>query len=150
MSNCCSNKPATTPTKKRPCPKCGQASYGVSTTTISHHLKQPWLWQDNSSNYYICESPACELVYFSQAGWISHETDVRTVVGVKHPADDESVLCYCFGIDHAQAASDPALKTYVIARTKSGACACETRNPSGRCCLKDFPANQPGYPSGQS
>jgi hypothetical protein len=27
----------------------------------------------------------------------------------------------------------------VMAQTKAGLCSCDTSNPSGRCCLKDFP-----------
>jgi len=31
-----------------------------------------------------------------------------------------------------------AIKAFVIQQTKEGLCACESRNPSGRCCLADF------------
>jgi hypothetical protein len=49
------------------------------------------------------------------------------------------MLCYCFGVTKADARSDPGIKKFVMAQTKLGLCACEMRNPSGRCCLPDFP-----------
>jgi len=35
--------------------------------------------------------------------------------------------------------SDKRLKDFVVEQTKADVCACDIRNPSGRCCLKDFP-----------
>jgi hypothetical protein len=48
-------------------------------------------------------------------------------------------LCYCFGVSKADAINDPAIRDYVLTKTKRGICSCETSNPSGCCCLKDFP-----------
>jgi len=31
-----------------------------------------------------------------------------------------------------------AIKAFVVQQTKEKLCACESRNPSGRCCLADF------------
>jgi len=49
-------------------------------------------------------------------------------------------VCYCFGVSRSDFRNDPATKDYVIAQTKAGLCSCDTSNPSGRCCLKDFPS----------
>ena len=49
------------------------------------------------------------------------------------------MLCYCFGVSRADFDRNPGTKDFVTAQTKAGLCACETSNPSGRCCLKDFP-----------
>jgi hypothetical protein len=56
--------------------------------------------------------------------------------------DGDVLLCYCFGVSRADAACDPALRDFVVAATRDGQCACDTRNPSGRCCLKDLPKPQ--------
>jgi len=52
---------------------------------------------------------------------------------------DDSPLCYCFGISMNDYRRDPSLKDVVSAKTKAGLCSCKTMNPSGNCCLKDFP-----------
>ncbi|NOT16792.1 MAG: hypothetical protein HOP20_01835, partial [Sulfuriferula sp.] len=99
----------------------------------------PWQWQwqdDESQRYYFCEQPNCAVIYFSDTGEIWQQAALRTVVGIKHPTAD-ALVCYCFGVHYAEA--DATTKAYVIAQTKSGTCACTTHNPSGRCCLKDFP-----------
>jgi len=49
------------------------------------------------------------------------------------------MLCYCFGVSSADFERNPATRDFVMAQTKANLCSCETSNPSGRCCLKDFP-----------
>jgi hypothetical protein len=61
-------------------------------------------------------------------------------VGIKEAAAD-ALLCYCYGVTRAVALSDTAARAFVVAQTRRGLCSCETSNPSGRCCLKDFPPN---------
>jgi hypothetical protein len=51
-------------------------------------------------------------------------------------------LCYCFDIrfsDLSDAAAAKQCREFVINQTRNKVCACEQRNPSGRCCLRDFP-----------
>jgi hypothetical protein len=77
-------------------------------------------------------------VYFGADGSTIVRSQLRTRVGVKEAADD-SLLCYCFGVGKADLQRDPAIRDFVVEQTKAGRCSCETSNPSGRCCLKDFP-----------
>ncbi len=56
-------------------------------------------------------------------------------------ASADSPVCYCFyyfGVAMADALGGPSIWDFVVAQTKLGLCACETANPSGCCCLKDF------------
>ncbi len=53
--------------------------------------------------------------------------------------ENEFMLCYCFGITKQDYKNDPSLRNYVIEQTRLGNCSCSTENPSGQCCLKDFP-----------
>ena len=53
-----------------------------------------------------------------------------------------TMLCYCFGFTWQDYYDDPAVREYVIEQTKNGNCECSTKNPSGQCCLKDFPKNK--------
>lgn len=109
--------------------------------TIAHHLRQPWAWRRADQRYFFCDDPACEVVYFGEDGSLIPATQLRTVVGIKDAAAD-SLICYCFGVTWADALRDATAKEFVVAQTRAGLCACETRNPSGRCCLKAFPSTQ--------
>ncbi|BAO44703.1 putative iron-sulfur cluster-binding metallochaperone [Thiolapillus brandeum] len=132
MGGCC-----TTPaTAKHPCPHCGQPGNSVDERTLLHHLKAPWDWMPQDA--WFCENPNCGAIYFLADGNILEQADLRTPVGIKNPGED-ALLCYCFGIDRKTLAARPALKDFVIERTRNSQCDCAIRNPSGRCCLKDFP-----------
>ncbi|MBI4808865.1 MAG: copper chaperone Copz family protein [Nitrosomonadales bacterium] len=136
MSDCCS--PSTSLPKKHRCPRNGIEYTEVSARTIAHHLKQPSSWQDSGRRYFFCDDPGCDVVYFGEDDSVILKSQLRTRVGVKE-ADDDALLCYCFGITRADALGDPAIKDFVVDKTRQGLCFCETSNPSGRCCLKDFP-----------
>jgi hypothetical protein len=57
-------------------------------------------------------------------------------------------VCYCFDISMADIEAarkendGDACRQFVIQQTKASTCDCETRNPSGKCCLGDFPKSQ--------
>ncbi len=123
---------------KATCPECAEACASVLAQTIKHHLKQPWLWHDGGMDYYFCASQGCDTVYFAlDKGETITQDQLRTQVGIKSRAED-AMVCYCFDVCR-QGAQNKDIKAYVVAQTKAGQCACKIRNPSGRCCLKDFP-----------
>ncbi len=121
---------------RKPCPACGADAAQVSAQTIRHQLKQPWQWQESKQDYYFCASKGCDIVYFAADTRIT-QAALRQTVGVKTDADD-ALLCYCFDVARRDAAL-AHVRAYVVAQTQAGQCACKVRNPSGRCCLKDFP-----------
>jgi hypothetical protein len=55
--------------------------------------------------------------------------------------EDPVPICYCFDItermvlEEIEATGRTAIPDYIKAQVKAGRCACETKNPSGRCCL---------------
>ncbi|MFK5983847.1 MAG: hypothetical protein QM479_00260 [Pseudomonadota bacterium] len=124
--------------KKYKCPVNGLEYKAVSTKTILQHINKPWLWQSKQRAYYFCDDPQCQVVYFADDGSIIEKSELRTTVGVKEISAD-ATICYCFGIKRNDARASPAIKTFVVEKTKQHDCACDTRNPSGKCCLKDFP-----------
>lgn len=139
MSHCCApggNTPGHP--GKLPCPANGQVCAEVSARTITHHLKSPWTWQATATRYFFCDDPACDIVYFGDDGSTIGKAQLRSLVGAKEDADD-SLLCYCFGVSRADYQETAETRDFVVAQTKAGLCSCETSNPSGRCCLKDFP-----------
>jgi hypothetical protein len=138
MSDCCSSSSCkSTPQKKRLCPRHGANGTLVSITTIQHHLKQPWHWQASDQAYYFCDDPHCEVAYFAEDDSIIKQSELRTEIGIKTQQPD-ALICYCYGVSLQAAQENPAIKAFVVKMTKQSQCACETRNPSGRCCLKDF------------
>lgn len=127
------------PAKYR-CPRNGREYPEVPAGTIAHHVAEPSSWR-GEGRYFFCDDPACDVVYFGDDDSVILKSGLRTVVGIKEAAAD-APLCYCFGLSKADAAK-PGARDYVLAQTKLGLCSCDTRNPSGRCCLKDFPAPPP-------
>jgi len=139
MSDCCSASSTVGNAPKRyRCPINGKEYPAVSTTTILHHIKQPWSWNEKQQGYYFCDDPECDVVYFGQDSSIINSSALRTPVGIKQRSKI-STVCYCFGITKSDAISNPHVKEFVIKKTKEHSCACGIRNPSGKCCLKDFP-----------
>jgi len=87
---------------------------------------------------FFCRDPDCEVVYFGEDNSVILKTELRTEVGIKDKSE-QAMICYCFGVTHAAASRSPHIKAFVIEQTRNQLCACEIRNPSGKCCLKDFP-----------
>lgn len=137
MSDCC-EKSSGPDCATNLCPASGKPGQAVAPSTVLHHLAKPWLEAAPSASYFFCADPACDVVYFGRDGSVFRRADLRTDVGLKS-ARPESTLCYCFGVSYAAAAADPAIRDFVIEQTRNKACACETHNPSGTCCLKTFP-----------
>lgn len=127
---------ASAPPENYKCPVNGKVYKSVSPTTILHHINKPWNWQYKQQGYYFCDDPNCDVVYFAEDDTFFNKSSLRTEVGAKENKAD-SLICYCFGVSKAAALS-PHIKEFVIKNTKNKACACSIRNPSGRCCLKDF------------
>lgn len=139
MSDCCSTHCRTESFPKRhKCPANGKEYGMVSPKTIKHHIKEPWSWNEKHQGYYFCSDPDCSVVYFGQDDSVIEKKLVRTEIGVKENSEN-ALVCYCFGVTKAQATISALARQFVLEETKQKECACETRNPSGKCCLSDFP-----------
>lgn len=142
MTDCCSSSGCkTSHPKKHHCPVNGKEYPEVSARTIAHHIRDSWTWVGKAGRYFFCDDPACDVVYFGDDGTIIMKSQLRTRVGVKEASGD-ALVCYCFGAAKADVLSDPGIRIFVETQTKLGVCSCDTSNPSGRCCLKDFPAKR--------
>ncbi|HEX8964219.1 MAG TPA: hypothetical protein VF801_14545 [Rhodocyclaceae bacterium] len=142
MSNCCPPPEDDAKHPRKRCPVCRNQCGEVSARTIAHHVANAWDWAPTANRHFFCDAPGCEVVYFDEGGTIIPRSRLRTRVGVKEEAGD-ALLCYCFGVDRDAFQRNPAVKQFVMAQTKAGLCSCDTSNPSGRCCLKDFPKRPP-------
>ncbi len=146
MSNCCSDpKTASLKINKRAnCPECGGVYKLVHLATLLHQLSSPHNQSIKEQSFYFCSNPECNIVYFGNAGDRYSVEQVRSPIGQKQTVDSR-LICYCFDIS-AQAAADDLnengtseIKEFVKAQTRAKRCACDIRNPSGKCCLVDFP-----------
>ncbi len=142
MSECCSQPGSSKDKKKshprkKACPVNQHEYFLVPIKTILHHLAESWNAELNDQAYYFCNDPECDVVYFAEDGSSIEKSQLRTPVYAKDKK--HAYICYCFGVRLADAIKNPEIKNFVIQQTKSANCSCETSNPSGRCCLKDFP-----------
>lgn len=139
MTLCCTSS-NNTPSKAA-CPVNGQLYPQVSRRTVLHQIRQPWRRELTAQVYYFCDDPNCDVVYFGSDQRVILRDEMRQAVGQKSTAADKPV-CYCFDILLADLQTERdqiALKAFITEQTKNSACDCEIRNPSGKCCLKDFP-----------
>jgi len=138
MSDCCSSQSHNAPRNlKCNCPVCQQKSLAVSLKTMLHHLKNVWNVKLEEQQYYFCSHPQCEVVYFSEDNSIIKKENVRTTIGIKEESE-EALICYCFGVSKKHAKEKTEIKQFVLQKTRESVCSCESANPSGQCCLKDF------------
>ncbi len=92
-------------------------------------------------NFWLCRDRQCEVVYFGSASATLKLQDVSVVPGFKNESD--GLVCYCFlhrTNDIARELAESG-RTGVFdsikAEVEAGNCACEVKNPSGKCCLGD-------------
>lgn len=123
------------------CSNCGEQSRPVSRKTILLMLKPELLEQAMTGTYGFCSARNCPIVYSEDQG--SHRftiDDLLLRVGLK-VKEDPIPLCYCFGFDESHIRDEISrtgntnIPERISAFIRQGLCACETRNPSGMCCL---------------
>ena len=142
MSDCCTKTP-TPSSRKRTCSECGRDAVHAKWITLKHQLKYPNnMHVDEANDYFFCANPGCETVYFDSNGQSIFQDDLRVTVGQKSQ-DPQRLVCYCFGITRADIEAETVqgktlAKEFVEHQTKTKQCACQLRNPSGKCCLSDF------------
>ncbi|MCW8899347.1 MAG: hypothetical protein OQK95_01595 [Gammaproteobacteria bacterium] len=144
MSDCCSsscdsqsNDNKSSP-RKLACPENQLKYVQVPVKTMLHHLKEPWKYYFKDQAYYFCTDTDCDVAYFAEDGSVINKTELRTALAGTEKYEDK-VICFCFGVTLQDAKANPGIKAFVMQHTKLGTCDCETRNPSGHCCLKNFP-----------
>jgi len=123
------------------CQCCGNQGAPVSRKTVLLMLKPHLLEEASTGLYRFCGAHECPTVYFGEnGGHVFTTNDLRVVVGLKAKTDPIAV-CYCFGFDEhhlrieiAQR-GDTTIPETISGLIREGLCACDSRNPSGNCCL---------------
>jgi hypothetical protein len=131
---------------KLTCPECETEARSVSYETMYHLLEQFTVREVNPEQTYgVCRERSCSVLYFSSdhsQTWQTSET--RTTVGFKQPENDSPhPVCYCFGYTEENIAEEiedtgeSTVAEWITERVQNEECACEYKNPTGRCCLGD-------------
>ncbi len=144
MADCCSvNANSGRAPAVMACPANGARSKRVDALTVKSLVRKLPLGMPNTQ-YYFCDASDCELVYFAldtEAPTFRRE-DLVVRVGAKETADPIPI-CYCFGFtrqdirDEIGSTGKSTVAERIKAEVEAGHCACEVKNPSGKCCLGD-------------
>ncbi len=142
MESCCAVTESRTAPSVHVCPACGQRARKVERLTMEHLLRPGLIPRIGEPQYYFCETATCPVVYFPYgAGAASFQKpDLSVRVGLKE-TEDPVPICYCFGItrkeiwDEIDETGASTITNRIKAEVQAGNCACEVKNPSGKCCL---------------
>jgi len=145
MSDCCSvnGKPTAAPSVMA-CPVNEARSKKADLLTVRSLVRHLPLGMP-SAPYYFCEAPDCDVVYFSSnpQAPIFRRAELLVRVGAKE-REDPIPVCYCFGFtrkdiqDEIAETGSSTVADRITAEVQAGNCACEVKNPSGKCCLGDI------------
>jgi hypothetical protein len=110
------------------CPRCGAVGPVVERRTVAAVTTSSL---PPSQVMRLCSTEACSLIYYGEAG---AEVDVASL-SLLPVFKGGDVLCFCFSCRDSGATA--AMLQLIAARVRAGECACDLRNPSGRCCLPE-------------
>jgi len=137
-AGCCSIQPKW----KERCPICKNEAKGVLSKTLNALLKDEAKQRvDALEGFSLCKTSKCTVVYFRGSEILTQE-DVNVSIGFKDSAKVKN-YCYCFGWTKDRIAEDIKIngKSGAIediqSKMKTIGCACEVKNPSGKCCQAD-------------
>jgi hypothetical protein len=142
VSNCCAtnSEQACPIAEDAPsmCPVCGMKGQTVSVLTVKSLVREHTRVSP-TANYKFCRSEDCDVVYFSTNA-VFRKPDVKVCVGLKEK-EGSIQLCYCFDYTREDIRRDierlghTDIAQKIKAEINAGFCACEVKNPSGKCCL---------------
>ena len=125
-----------------PCPTNQQVGPALDTLTVKALLALPLTAVSSAEPYRFCPWPDCPTVYYRADGQQAFsETDLREHVYQKHADDPNSLICYCFGYTvrdiraEIEQTGRSRIPSQIMAGIQADQCACDIRNPQGRCCL---------------
>jgi len=128
---------------KNICTICGKISKKVEYKTVLMILKYEQIITAKDGEYFYCINPNCNVVYFSnKLGLVYYKKDVRLRIGIKEKKEPK-LVCYCFNITEKQITDEikltgkSTIPNFITEKIQNKLCACNIKNPSGKCCLGD-------------
>lgn len=123
------------------CKVCGKQAKSVQNITLCHMLKRPFVNEIQDTTYFHCETSECDVVYFSnETSQYFVQDQIRVPVGSKQKGSEKQ-LCYCFDYtakdieEEIEKTGKSSVAEDITAKVQAELCACEIKNPAGRCCL---------------
>lgn len=122
------------------CPTAGKPGKRVRPVTVRSVVRNECTEEIEGRDWFFCDLPECDVVYFSGDGKVFHKKNMKVRVGIKEKESPKPV-CYCFGHTVESIREEIArtgrstVAAAITAKIQAGLCACELRNPQGRCCL---------------
>lgn len=144
MSDCCSvHEVQGAAPAVMVCPACGSRSKQVQSLTVKSLVRSLPLGMP-AVQYYFCAAPDCDAVYFAAdpGAPLFRRSDLWVRVGVKE-SEGPVPVCYCFGFtresiqEEIRQKGKSTIAEKIKAEVQADNCACELKNPSGKCCLGD-------------
>lgn len=135
MSDTCYSVTASDQNASR-CPASGSSGKPVNWVTVATLTIGP---VPAKQTFRLCRDAQCEVVYYGSAGTVITIEDLSVQPGFKDGSD--GLVCYCFLHRKADIAhqlsetGETAVFESIENEVRAGNCACEVRNPSGKCCL---------------
>ncbi len=139
MGNCCDFPPADHARSR--CPSSGVAGEAVDWTTVAALTRGR---VPPRQRFRLCRDAACEIIYYGSAGTVYRVDDLDVRPGFKDGGD--GLVCYCFLHRRGDLARElreggpSRIFDAIRDAVDAGDCACEVRNPSGKCCLGEVRA----------
>ena len=134
--SCCSTSHR--PLATRSCPVSDFRSTPVEWSTVAALAAGS---VPRRQTFWLCEDSDCDVVYFGEDGTLLGTRDVRVIPSFKGSPSQNDLVCYCFLYsrqdieDELKASGETTIFERISAEVKAENCACEVRNPSGKCCL---------------
>ena len=135
MSGSCCEIPSM-PKSAGECPESGSLGKPVEWLTVASLASGP---VPPRQDFWLCRDPDCSVVYFGAEGALRTAEDLHVTPGFKTASD--GLVCYCFGHRKEDIARDldengeTDILESIKSQVQAGNCACEVRNPAGKCCL---------------
>lgn len=123
------------------CPASGGEGQSVRWTTLAALANGPI---PERQRVWLCPDADCELVYFGEHGLRLSLADVRVAPGKK--IGGSGLACYCFEYsrqtieDEVHGLGSSPTAEGIRREVQAKNCACEVRNPTGKCCLSEIDA----------
>lgn len=143
MSDSCYVIPEADASGKHICPACGKRGKSVASHTINSLVIPERAMPEGYPDGNFCPNPTCTTLYFfdNGIGAISKD-EVNVRVGFKEAAAPQ-LVCYCY--EHTKEViqadfrehGESTIERQIRQEVELGACSCEMKNPTGRCCLSD-------------
>ena len=135
---CCDSSSCETSSGVSACLQDQTAGRAVDWTTVAALSKGR---VPPRQEFWLCPKPECDVVYFGALGDIVRMDQMHVAPSFKNGGSD--LVCYCFLHTRAEIEAELAatgsaeVLESIKAEVAAGNCACELRNPSGKCCLGD-------------